>query len=51
VLRGQAKAVMVKEDAEDEDVEYITQKQDEMVWHRDVGGCASWVRFLVLGSS
>jgi hypothetical protein len=37
---------MVKEIAEDEDVEYIAEKQEQMVWHRDVGGCASWVSFL-----
>lgn len=43
VLRGQAKAVVVKERAEDEDVEYIALKQRDMVWHKDVGGCSSWV--------
>lgn len=40
------KAVVVKEEAEDKDVEYITKKQDNMVWHKDVGGCASWVHSL-----
>lgn len=45
VLKGQAKAVVVKEEAEDQDVEFITKKQDNMVWHKDVGGCASWVTF------
>jgi hypothetical protein len=43
VVRRQAEAVVVKGDAEDEDVEFITEKQTEMVWHKDVGGCASWV--------
>jgi hypothetical protein len=43
ILKKQAKAVVVKEDAEDEDVQYITAKQKQMVWHKDVGGCASWV--------
>lgn len=33
----------VKGKAEDEDVRYITERQSEMVWHKDVGGCASWV--------
>jgi hypothetical protein len=42
-VRGQAKAVVVKEGAEDEDVQWITKKQSNMVWHKDVGGCASWV--------
>ena len=43
MLKGQTKAVVVKEGAEDQDVAYISQKQREMVWHKDVGGCASWV--------
>ena len=43
VVRGQAEAVVVKGEAEDEDVQYITEKQSNMVWHKDVGGCASWV--------
>ena len=50
MLKGQAKAVVVKEEAEDQDVEYITKKQDNMVWHKDVGGCASWVKFVSCGS-
>ena len=45
VLKGKAKAVVVKEEAEDGDVEYITSKQDQMVWHKNVGGCGSWVSF------
>jgi hypothetical protein len=43
VLRRQAKAVVVREEAEDEDVQWLTEKQSNMVWHKDVGGCASWV--------
>ena len=41
-MRKKAKAIMVKEGAEDEDVEYIAEKQNRMVWHKNVGGCASW---------
>ena len=48
MLRGQAKGVRVKEEAETEDVEYITSRQNEMVWHKDIGGCASWVNPLHL---
>jgi hypothetical protein len=43
VVRGQTKAVVVKEEAEREDWTYIAQKQSEMVWHKDVGRCNSWV--------
>ena len=43
MVRGQAEAVVVKGEAEDKDVQYITEKQSNMVWHKDVGGCASWV--------
>ena len=48
IVRGQARAIEVKEDAEDADVEYITSKQSEMVWHKDVGGCGSWVSYMFL---
>jgi|SRR5271170_7522117 len=48
ILKGRATAVLVKQDAEDEDVEYIASKQDQMVWHKSVGGCASWVRFTLV---
>jgi hypothetical protein len=43
IMKKQAKAVMVRSDAEEEDVRYITDKQSNMVWHKDVGGCSSWV--------
>jgi len=34
---------MVRSEAEEGDVKYITGKQCNMVWHKDVGGCTSWV--------
>ena len=34
---------MVRSDAEEEDVKYISDKQSNMVWHKNVGGCSSWV--------
>jgi hypothetical protein len=43
VVNKQVSAVVVKGSAEDEDVQYISDKQSDMVWHKDVGGCASWV--------
>jgi hypothetical protein len=48
LLKHQATAIVVKGDAEDQDVEYITGKQKEMVWNKDVGGCASWVIFFLI---